>query len=260
MTEAGSAGRYAAVAQELSGTAFATIAYVEETDSTNADAAALLGDPRLGGRTIVAEYQRKGAGRKGRSWEAPPGTGLLFSTILPRTIASELLWLVPFWVALAVRDALLDCAITTTLQWPNDVLLGKRKLAGILCQSAVTGSAARVVCGVGINVHRQPSGSAHSDTIAFCDDVAHVERGELLRSVLLEYQRSLSFLDLPDRVSADWDSAAGLPGARYRIALDRGGEPFEATAQGLAGDGGLRVTRDDGRYETVSLADARVLR
>ncbi len=48
-------GPYEAVARELAGTAFASIAYVEETESTNADAAALLGDARFGGNTIVAE-------------------------------------------------------------------------------------------------------------------------------------------------------------------------------------------------------------
>ena len=149
MTTGGRPGPYATVAQELSGTAFGSIEYVEETDSTNADAAALLGDDRFGGYTIVAEYQRHGLGRKGRSWQAQPGTALLFSTILPRALPTETLWLVQYWVALALRNALHRCGVTTLLQWPNDVLLGPRKLAGVLCQSAVTGPSARVACGVG---------------------------------------------------------------------------------------------------------------
>lgn len=261
MTQAGGPGPYAAVALELAGTPFASIDYVEETDSTNADAAVLLDDERSGGRTIVAEYQRHGVGRKGRAWRALPGSALLFSTILPRSIDAELLWLVPYWVALAVRAALRECGVTTSLQWPNDLLLGERKLGGVLCQSSITGSTARVACGAGINVRRLPGAETGIDPPpAFCDDVARVERGALLRAVLLEYARSLSMLDLPDRVTAAWDSAAGLPGARYRIQPDGGGKPFEATAQGLAADGSLRLMHDDGRWETVSLADARVIR
>src|SRR6202034_4765674 len=69
---------YRNVAQELAGSPFASIEYREETGSTNADAAELLGDDSYGGHTIVAEFPRHGAGRKGRSWHAMPGTALLF--------------------------------------------------------------------------------------------------------------------------------------------------------------------------------------
>ena len=100
------AGPYDGVAERLAGTPFASIAYVEETASTNADAAALLADERFAGHTIVAEYQSRGAARKGRTWTAPAGTALLFTTILPRALDVRQLWVVPYWVALAVRNAL----------------------------------------------------------------------------------------------------------------------------------------------------------
>jgi len=255
------AGPYADVARELAGTPFGSISYVEETASTNADAAALLGDARFAGHTIVAEYQRHGAGRKGRSWEAAAGTALLFSTTLPREIGAERLWVVPFWVALAIRHALRECGVTTTLRWPNDLMLGDRKIAGVLCQSSVTGLTARVACGVGINVYRW----IDAETLvvpppAFCDDLATVDRRTLLRDILLEYQRTLSMLDDPARLSAEWNAAAELPGKRYRIQPDAGGAAFDASAQGLADGGGLHVIRDDGTSQTISLADARVLR
>jgi hypothetical protein len=96
---------------QLADSPFASIEYREETGSTNADAAELLGDDSSGGHTIVAEFQRHGAGRKGRAWHAMPGTALLFSTILPRSIAVDRLWLVPFWVALAVRAGLRECGV-----------------------------------------------------------------------------------------------------------------------------------------------------
>jgi BirA family transcriptional regulator, biotin operon repressor / biotin---[acetyl-CoA-carboxylase] ligase len=246
---------YETVAQELAGTPFASIAYVEETGSTNADAAALLGDERFAGHTIVAEFQHQGAGRKGRSWEAAPGTSLLFTTILPREIAAERLWLVPFWVALAVRDGLRARGVATLLQWPNDLLLGERKLAGILCQSRVTGTTARVACGVGINVHRLAL-----DDRAFCDDVARVERAELLSAILRAYNASLAALDKPPQMVRDWERAAGIPGRRYRIVRDGAVAPFEATALTLEEGGALRVRRDDGTNEPVEMADARVLR
>jgi biotin-[acetyl-CoA-carboxylase] ligase BirA-like protein len=254
------AGPYEDVARALAGTPFATIEYVEETESTNADAAALLDDERAGGRTIVAEYQSRGTGRKGRMWLAPAGSALLFTTILPRSVATDTLWGVPYWVALAVRTALLDFGVITTLQWPNDLLLGMEKLAGILCQSSVSGVHAWVACGVGINVRRPGVELGIDPPPAFCDDVVAVERGALLHGILCRYQRSRFMLDQPERVISEWDEAAQLPGKRYRIQLDGEAVPFDAIAQGLVPGGGLRVIRANGIRETVSLADARVLR
>jgi BirA family biotin operon repressor/biotin-[acetyl-CoA-carboxylase] ligase len=254
------AGPYQGVARELAGTPFASIAYVEETESTNADAAALLTDERFGGHTIVAEYQSRGAARKGRTWRAPAGTALLFTTILPHEIDAQRLWVVPYWLALAVRHGLLEFGVKTSLQWPNDVLLGDRKLAGLLCQSCVIGATARVACGVGINVRRPGADPGIDPPPAYCDDVTQVDRAGLLDAILRAYARTLFTLGQPEQVCSEWHEAAELPGKRYRIVLDGTPQAFEAIAEGLSEGGGLRVLRDDGRREVVSLADARVLR
>jgi BirA family transcriptional regulator, biotin operon repressor / biotin---[acetyl-CoA-carboxylase] ligase len=252
---------YRNVAAQLAGGPFASIEYREETGSTNADAAELLGDERFGGHTIVAEFQRRGAGRKGRSWHAMPGTALLFSTILPRTIDVERLWLVPFWVALAVRAGLCERGVVATLQWPNDLLLRGRKLGGILCQSRVTATTARVACGVGINVHRLAgAGTVIEPAPAFCDEVTPVDRSALLVAILRAYDASLPALDDAGLVTHEWEAAAEIPGRRYRIAKDNAREPFEAIAQSLDEGGALRVVCDDGTSERVEMADVRVLR
>ncbi len=254
------AGPYERVARELAPSAFASIEYVEETESTNADAAALLEKAPLRGHTIVAEYQRRGAGRKGRTWLAPAGTALLCTTILPRIVDTPKLWIVPFWTAIVARNALGSFGVTTTLQWPNDLLLGDRKIAGVLCHSSVSGIAARVACGVGINVRRPGADPGIDPAPAFCDDVAEFDRTALLEALLREYERTLAAIDSPQHISEQWDEGARLPGRLYRIQLDADARPFEAIAEGLALNGGLRVIRHDGRRETVSLADARVLR
>jgi len=248
------------VAQELRGSPFAAIRYTEETESTNDDAAALLGDERYGGLTIVAEYQRRGAGRKGRRWEAPAGTALLCTTILPQTVAAERLWLIPYWAALAVGGALKAFGICTVLQWPNDILLAERKVAGILCVSCVAGASAWVACGVGINVYRSAGAPEQIDPApAFCDDAVPVERRALLRALLGCYESSLPLLEQAERVVSLWNQAAELPGRRYRVAPD-GAATFTATALTLDPGGGLRVQREGAPAETVALADARIER
>jgi BirA family transcriptional regulator, biotin operon repressor / biotin---[acetyl-CoA-carboxylase] ligase len=250
---------YASVAAERAGSAFAQIRYVPQTGSTNADAAGLLGTPGSAGATIVAEYQSSGAGRKGRSWVAAPGSSLLFTTILPEAVLARDLWIVPFWTALAVRRGLAACGIEADVHWPNDLLLGERKLAGILCVSRVAGERAHVACGVGINVTRGETRGIEPPP-AFCDDVRPVDRAALLRAILLAFEATLETLANPQRVARLWESQAGLPGRRYRLLKDGDAAPFEAEALALATGGGLVVTRGDGSRETISLADARALR
>ena len=254
------AGPYEEVARRLAGSPFGAISYALETESTNADAAARLGEERSGGLTLVAEYQRRGVGRKGRAWHAPPGTGLLFTTILPRTVATGRLWIVPFWTALAVREALAACGVNATLQWPNDLLLGERKLAGILCQSRIAGEQARVACGVGVNVRRPQADTGVDPPPAYCDDVAPVPRAALLHAILRGFESRLGSLDDPPVVVEAWERAALLPGRRYRIRREGEPESFEATAVGLTDDGSLRVLRAGGEEERIALGDARVLR
>jgi BirA family transcriptional regulator, biotin operon repressor / biotin---[acetyl-CoA-carboxylase] ligase len=251
---------YARVSHDLAGTAFSDIAYVDQTDSTNADAAALLGDPRHAGFSIVAGHQTAGRGRKSREWIDTPGSALLVTTILPRSIAASSLWAAPFWVGLALHEALSSVGVETMLRWPNDLLLDGRKIAGILCVSRVTGGDACIACGAGVNVHRPDGALPPIDPPpAFCDDVASVERSALLGALLRAYDASLGLLDWPERIAERWERVAGIRGSRYVVIEDGSTETFEANAIGLSGDGGLNLEHD-GVVRTVSLADARVLR
>jgi BirA family transcriptional regulator, biotin operon repressor / biotin---[acetyl-CoA-carboxylase] ligase len=256
-----SAGPYEGVARELAGTDFSAIRHVGVTTSTNADATALLGEERYAGLSIVADYQTQGAGRKGRAWSAAPRSSLLFTTILPAPIPARDLWVVPFWSALAVSQALAECGIDVTLVWPNDLLLPRGKVGGVLCTSRVAGDTAWAACGVGINVHRNADAQASIEPPpGFCDDVAPVERPALLRAILLQYDALREALGNPQRVARLWERRAGVPGMPYRILKDGDKSPFDATALSLATGGSLIVARARGGRETIALADARVLR
>lgn len=252
---------YSAVERALAKTRFAHLEYVARTESTNEDAAVLLGDDAALGTTIVAEEQTRGAGRKGRTWLAQPASALLFTTLLPIELSAADLWSVPFWAALAVRDALAACGVCSELHWPNDLLLGEKKLAGILCTSRILGERARVGCGVGVNVHRTPDADEQiAPPPAFCDDAAPVDRATLLAQILNLFEMRLALLDVPEQVARRWEREANLPGRRYRLLRDGDAMPFEATAIALATGGSLLVERENGTREIVALADARALR
>jgi BirA family biotin operon repressor/biotin-[acetyl-CoA-carboxylase] ligase len=137
-----------------------TVTHVPVTGSTNDDlqAAAATGAPDRS--VLVADHQTAGRGRLDRRWEAPPGVNLLVS-ILFRTVPSPPSILTQR-VGLAAIDACRDAAaVDAVLKWPNDLLVGDRKLAGILAQRADDGS---IVVGLGLNVGWAPDGavSLHS--------------------------------------------------------------------------------------------------
>lgn len=240
-----------------------SIRYQAETDSTNDDAAPLLGEPGSEGLVVLADYQREGKGRRARAWIAPPGSSLLFTAILPQAIETRALWAIPFWTALAVADGIEANGARVALQWPNDLLLAARKCGGILCISRVAGEQAWVGCGVGLNAVR-PKGASDLDDLdpppAFLSDhIPLIERPRLLNAVLAAFRRRFDELARPDDVARAWEARAELRGTTYRILVDGETEPFEARALRLSVDGGLVVDLG-GAERTISLADARVLR
>lgn len=129
----------------LAGTRFADVRWFAEVDSTNRIAAALARDGAADGLVVLADHQTDGRGRRGRSWEAPPGSSLLASVLLRPPPP-----LVTLAAGLAAADACAEVAgIVTELKWPNDVLAaGGAKLAGLLAEAV--GDA--VVVGLGLNV------------------------------------------------------------------------------------------------------------
>ena len=252
---------YAALSTRLAGTRFSQIRYREQTESTNRDASALLGEPGSAGLTIVAGFQHAGAGRKGRAWLAPAGSALLFTTILPEPLPTAALWLVPFWSACLVHGALADAGIPTRAQWPNDLLLEGRKLAGMLAVSRVSGERAYVGCGIGINLVRYPEAERSVEPPpAFCDDLRPVKAADLLGAILERADATFREFARPTELVQRWERDAGLPGTRYRLLPEGEREPFEARALGLETGGALRVERSDGSILSVGLGDVRALR
>ena len=198
---------------------------MDVTESTNDDAARLLGEPDSAGLVLLADYQRAGRGRRARNWVAPPGSSLLFTAILPGPIATEALWAVPFWTALGVAAGIeASTGLRARLQWPNDLLLGTRKCCGILCISRIVAHRAWVACGTGINVLRPADDTALAAVVpppAFLSDVApSAEREPVLTAILAAYESSLAMLEDPLAVARAWERRAALDGTPYRLLVD----------------------------------------
>lgn len=131
-----------------------------EIDSTMVEAARLARETGIGGHVVWADIQTAGRGRRGTAWLSPPGN-LHVSVVLdptgPPAAAARLAFSAALAMAEAVSAVLADRGPVVQVKWPNDVLLGGGKVAGILLESvAVAGRPGLVVVGMGLNVARKP--------------------------------------------------------------------------------------------------------
>mgnify|MGYP006112128587 CR=1 FL=1 len=123
----------------------------KELDSTNSEAIRILESGKTGVRLIVANLQTKGRGRRGRSWISPKG-GLYMSLLHP--VASDVseLQALSLVSALSILQSLTQQnPLAVQLKWPNDLLVGKKKLAGILLELRVFRGVTHIVFGIGVN-------------------------------------------------------------------------------------------------------------
>jgi BirA family transcriptional regulator, biotin operon repressor / biotin---[acetyl-CoA-carboxylase] ligase len=132
-----------------------TIEVTPRTGSTNADLLARASQGAPEGTVLVAEEQSAGRGRLGRAWVSPPRAALTFSLLLrPEPVPPAGRGWLPLLAGLALASAVPSVtAVPVTLKWPNDLMAGPAKLAGILAEAA--GDA--VVIGIGLNVSTEPS-------------------------------------------------------------------------------------------------------
>ena len=216
------------------------------------------------GAVVRAEEQSAGRGRVGRVWDSPSGGALYVSVILKPAAMPFGLGALGLVVGLALRDAL--CSLSSeseaiALKWPNDLLVGGRKIAGILCEARWMGSTPRVVVGFGLNLTRDDfpedlRDKATSLAVAF-PGVDWSESASVLARILgaleLQVERYLEsgFAPIRSRYAAHCNALG------REVAISMGdGSRRRVFVEGLEDDGALRVrTLDEGTVERVQAGE-----
>ena len=240
---------------------------VAETGSTNADLLAEARSGAPGGLVLVAEAQTAGRGRMGRTWVSPPGCALTFSVLLrPTGVPATLLGWLPLLAGVAVASALRDTAgVDARLKWPNDVLVGDAKLAGILAERR----AGAVVIGIGINVFQRRGelpGPTATSVLREAPGAGPEIRERLLTGVLRELaHRYRAWLDQPQPGDPDgcglrqeYLRHSGTVGAAVMVTLPAG-QSLTGTAAGVDAAGRLEIRTGTGLVR-VSAGDVVHLR
>lgn len=218
-----------------------------ETGSTNDDARVAASEGAPHGAVFVADAQTAGRGRHGRVWHSPPGDNLYVSILLrPKGLARELA-LLPLAAGLAIAEAVDEVAGApiAEIKWPNDVLVGGMKLAGVLVEGALRGERFQhVVVGVGINVRgeRPPPAVAPLATTLRAATGRAVPRRDVLAALLARFERHFDAIEggRAHEVAAGVNRRCVTLGRRVRVGADEG------VATGVEADGGLAVTLDGG--------------
>lgn len=239
-------------------------------ESTNTALAAAAKDGAPHASVVVAEEQTAGRGRLGRSWSAPPRSGLFVSILLrPEVPAGAWTWL-PLLAGVAVREAVAQTAgLEAALKWPNDIVVAAgeqqdRKLGGILCET-VPGENA-VVAGIGLNVtlreQELPVPQACSLALAGAEST---DRDPLLRALLRAFGTWYGrWAEAGGDAHAaglaeEYRKACATIGRRVRAELPGHGDVI-GVATGLDATGALLVTTADQDEVAIGAGDVVHLR
>jgi BirA family transcriptional regulator, biotin operon repressor / biotin---[acetyl-CoA-carboxylase] ligase len=233
---------------------------VASTGSTNEDLLAAAGAGAPSGSVLVAEEQTRGRGRLDRVWQSKPGAALTFSVLLrPAGVPPGNRGWLPLLAGVAVVAGLrAQAGLEASLKWPNDVLAGQAKLAGILAEQ--TGTA--IVVGIGLNVGQRgdelPSEQA---TSVWLEGATGADRAAILAAVLREFERWYQRWTSGPRpgdatasgLRAEYLKYCATVGKQVRVELP-GGSVLTGRASDVDGVGQLLVSAADGGH-AVSAGD-----
>lgn len=200
------------------------------------------------GTVVCAEGQTKGRGRLGRSWSSPKAKGIYASIILrpalPPSVVSQLTLLSAISLCEAVKKI---CRLKASIKWPNDILVGDKKLAGILTELSAEMDRVRfVVIGFGINVNSPLSMLPPSATSLKNEIHSSVSRVEFMQEILRHLEKWYCILKEQgfSKIVERWKELSNTLGRRVRV--EGIGEYIEGEAMDMDENGSLIIRNDAG--------------
>jgi BirA family biotin operon repressor/biotin-[acetyl-CoA-carboxylase] ligase len=247
--------------QRLKGSLFGKrIYHFFKTDSTNRVALELGHAGEAEGAVVLAEEQTAGRGRAGRAWHSDRAVGIYMTVLLRPRLAPVQAPLLTMMAGLSARSAVQAVTgLTVDLKWPNDLLIGGKKVGGILTEMhAEPGQIRFVIVGIGLNVNQEkfPGELAETATSLRVETGKAQSRMELLVRLLREFESDYNrFLreGVASVVARFEEVSTYAKGKRVRVT--NGTQSYAGTTAGLGPEGLLQVRRDDGQVMTVIAGD-----
>lgn len=228
--------------------------HLASTPSTNMEAMSLALHGAPEGSMVVADAQTQGRGRKGRSWQSPPGCGVYVSLVLRPRLEPEAAPVVTLLTNVVIAETIAALTgLTPVCKWPNDVLINGRKVSGNLTEVfLVADSVGHIVTGAGINVHPLPADAGAGlrtppISLAEAVDGPVPSRLAVLRAFLEQYERWYAVLQEQGirPVIIRWKQLTDVVGRHLHVETKNG--LVEGTVTDVTDDGMLVLRQEDGQ-------------
>jgi len=241
------------------GRIWTSLEVVDSLESSNVTLVELARSGAVSGTVVVAEEQTAGRGRHERSWSAPQYSSVMLSALV-RPAAEPARWgWVPLLTALAVVDALGEFGVSATVKWPNDVLVGHRKIAGVLCEVVPSPGGNALVAGWGINVDQVADELPDDTATSVRTEGGRVDRPALLLGVLAAWESWYLRWEAGDGgLITTYTRCSSTLGQDVRLHLPDGSQ-LRGRATRIDAGGGL-VVEADGHEHVVAAAEVVHLR
>ena len=239
-----------------------TVLTYDSIDSTNTEA---LKQARQGadeGLCIVARQQTAGRGRHGRTWVSEKDAGLYFSIILRPKIEMQYLPVLTLMTGVAVHDTLAELGIRSDIKWVNDLLVGEKKICGILAETTESSHGLAVIVGVGINLKSSNFAPEIADIATSIRDHAPSTTRfpiETLTTYISFHYDVLRSENGPVTIIDEWRKRSSyFSGKQVVVKLEN--ETITGITDGLESNGALRVRKETGEVAIVQAGDVELLR
>ena len=239
------------------------VVYYDETDSTNNRAKDSGEKNGAHGTLFIADKQNAGKGRRGRAWESPSGKSIYMTILLRPQITPDKAPMLTLIMGLSVAEGIRKVSgAETEIKWPNDIVMNKKKVCGILTEMATEMEYVNyVVIGVGINVNQEyfSEGIKEIATSLYEETGTVYQRSELIAAVLERFEKNYEmFLETGDlsAVRKAYDSILVNSGQEVKV-LEPGNE-YRAVAEGINKNGELIVRLSDGRQKNIFAGEVSV--
>lgn len=239
------------------------VVYYDETDSTNNQAKAAGEKGEVHGTLFVADRQTAGKGRRGRGWESPSGNSVSMTILLRPEIPPVKAPMLTLVMALAVADGIRDVlGVDAGIKWPNDIVLNKKKICGILTEmSTEIDYINYVVIGVGINVNQEtfPDEIKETATSLKVETGKPVKRAGVIAAVMERFEQYYEQFVQREDLSGIREAYEACLVNRDRDVrvLDPAGA-YEAHAKGINDTGELIVVLPDGIEREIYAGEVSV--
>ncbi len=240
--------------------------YYESVDSTNDRIKERARENDLQGLIISAGNQTAGKGRIGRKWESPKNDSISTSILLrPDEIKLESIPTITVVAAMAVRDAInILYDLDGQIKWPNDIVLNKKKICGILTEMEMNSNKVSfVVVGIGVNVHNKdfPEDIAFKATsvdLELKDSGTRAHRKELTVEIWKSFQKYYNiFIQTQDMSGLKQEYESHLANIGERVRIEAQADSYEAIAKGI-NDKGELIVESDGIEKIINSGEVSV--